>query len=397
MKILIVSRFFPYPEVTHAGGTNLFHYIEALGARGHEISLVSFIKERERPYVESMRSYCAEIEVVPGESSLGQRLAKAHYALRYPMQWVEAASPAMRRALSSMLGRRRFDIVHLEHLWLAQYLDLVDGPKTAVDEVDVDSVVLLRRARQAQSWLEKRYLDWCWRRTVELEIEACERIDLILARSDKDRQYLRCLAPGQNIRELLPWFEGVSKPPHPHSLVEEHSLLFVGDMRRINNVEAVVYFCRDIYPQILEAVPDAKLYIAGADPSARVKALANEHVVVTGFVEDLASYYARCQIFVAPLLVGGGIIIKILDALAAGRPTVCTSMGNEGIDALPGRDLYIADSPDLFARRTIELLTDTQKWREMAANARRFVEYKYDWEAIMDGLEDAYREVLTTV
>jgi glycosyltransferase involved in cell wall biosynthesis len=293
-----------------------------------------------------------------------------------------------------MLDHQVYDIVHFEHLWMSQYLDRVSNCKTVVDEVDVDSVVLFRRYRQTRKFWKRWYLFWCWLRTVQLEVKAFEQVDLVFARSDKDRKYLQCLVPGQNIQELPPWFEGVNKPSFPSDLVEEYSLLFVGNMRRSVNIEAVVYFCRHILPRVRKAVPDAKLYIVGDSPSEQVRRLANEHVIVTGYVEDLREYYARCQVFVAPLLVGGGIIVKVLDALATGRPVVCTSVANEGIEAVPGRDLYVADSPEKFAEYTVELLTDHERWQGMSKNGRAFVEHKYSWKRVIDGLEHAYASLL---
>ena len=397
MKILMVSRFFPYPKVTHSGGTDLFHYIEALQARGHQIALASYIMPAEQEYLHSMRPYCSVIETVPAISPWGQRLAKAPYLLAYPQQWVEAFSRPMRQVIQNLLSQQHYDLVHFEHLWTAQYLDLVQGSATALDEVDVDSIVLFRRSRRARSWLLRRYLRWCWLRTVQLEVDACEKMDLVFTRSDKDRKYLQCLAPDRNIRVLPPWFEGVQKTVLPLDHIEPRSLLFVGNMSRGPNIEAVVYFCEGIFPRVLQAIPDAHLYVVGDDPPSRIMHLSSDHITVTGYVQDLQPYYARCQVFVAPLLIGGGIIVKILDALAAGRPVVTTSIGNEGIEAVPGRDLHVADTSELFTDRVIDLLTSTQHWREMSQHGRRFVEQKYQWSTIIDDLEDAYARLLQAI
>jgi polysaccharide biosynthesis protein PslH len=394
MKILIVSLFFPYPKVTHAGGTNLFHYIEALQQCGHQISLLSFIQDCERPLLSSMKPYCVEIETVPAISGVFQRFAKAPYLLKYPAQWVEAFSRPMRRTMRAMLNRRHFDLVHFEHLWMTQFLDLVHDCATALDEVDVDSVVLFRRSRQAANWLVRQYLRWCWQRTVQLEVNACEKVDLVLTRSDKDRKYLQCLAPNRNIRVLPPWFEGLQQPAALPDQMEPHTLLFVGNMGRGPNVDAVLYFCKRILPQVLAVVPDARLYIVGDAPSEQIQRLADKHIIVTGYVPDLREYYARCQVFIAPLLIGGGIIVKILDALAAGRPVVCTSVACEGIETVSGRELYVADTAEKFAQRTIELLTDERSWQELAANGRALIERQFDWEHIVNDLEQVYLETL---
>lgn len=390
MKILIASLFFPYPEVTHAGGTNLFHYIEALNSRGHQVSLASYINEWEHPYIDVMRAYCAEIETIPAISTFGQRLDKFPYLFRYPLQWVEAYSPRMRNVLKGMLAKQKYDVIHFEHLWMGQYQSLVQGCAIVLDEVDVDSLVLFRRYRQARPFWRKIYLWWNWLRTIQLEADVCTKMDLIFTRSDKDCKYLQCLIPGRDFRILPPWFEGLDLHSLPLEQVEPHSLLFVGNMSRSPNVEAVVYFCEKIMQRILDEVPDAKLYVVGDAPQENVRQLAGDHVIVTGFVENLVEYYGRCQVFVAPLLTGGGIIVKILDALSAGRPVVCTSIGNEGIEAKPGRDICVADRPVEFANSVIRLLNDPQHWQEIATNGNGFFKSKYCWEIIVDNMEMAY-------
>ena len=394
MKILIAGLFFPYPEVTHSGGTDLYHYIQALAERGHAVSLAAFIQEAERPHLESMRRLCHSVQVVPAVSSLSQRLRKAHYLLSRPLQWVEAHSAEMRQALQDMLNQERYDILHFEHLWMAQYRDLAHGPRLALDEVDVDSLVLFRRHRQATAHIPRQVLKRWWRWTREYEAQVCGDMDLVFTRSAKDVEYLQTIAPGRNLKVLPPWFEGMQRRAAPAELVEPHSMLFVGDMSRRLNAEAAIAFCQSILPLVLNEIPDARLYIVGKGPPEAVRRLAGDHVVVTGYVERLDEWYARCQVFVAPMLVGGGIIVKILDALAYGRPVVCTTIGNEGIQAANGRDLYVADRPVLFARRVAELMVEPRRWQEMARHARQFIDEHYRWEQVAGGLERAYLELL---
>lgn len=392
--LLIISLFLPYPEVTHAGGTNLFHYIEALVKRGHRVSIASYIFPEEHQKVISLKPYCEEVSLVPAISTLEWRLLKAPYLMTHPLQWVEAYSPQMHRVISEMLTRKRYDMVHFEHLWMTQYVDLVSNCPVILDEVDVDSVVFYRKFRRDQSFWKRRYYYWCWQKSVRLEVDACERFDLIFTRSEKNRRYLQCLAPGRNIRELPPWFEGLEYDYQPESQVEKNNLLFVGNMSRQANIQAVEYFCQNILPKIIEVIQDVKFYIVGDAPDIQVKRLASEHVIVTGYVQDLESYYRRCQVFIAPIQIGGGIIVKVLDALAAGRPVVCTSIANEGIEAIPDQDLLVADSADLFAERIIELLKNASLWQRIASGGRAFIECKYHWETIADRLERAYLELV---
>jgi len=394
MRILIISRFFPYPDVTHSGGTDLFHYIKAMKLRDHQISIASFIKKNEYRYIEDMGHYCEEINVVPALSSFGQRVLKAPALLRFPLPWVEAISWEMKRVVGNMLTSRSFDIVHFEHLWTTQYFDRKYGYKTVLDEVDVDSVVFFRMYQKAKTIPQKLYYLWCWVRTVQLEVKACNLFDLVFVKSEKDRVYLNCLAPGRNIRILAPWFEGMERHVPENDAIERNCLLFVGNMSRAFNIQAAEYFCNNVLPLVTKDVPDVKFYIVGDAPPEQVRRLANDHVIVTGHVDDVWEYYIKCQVFVAPILVGGGIIVKILDALAAGRPVVCTTVGNEGIGGVSGVDLFVANSPVEFSQRIIELFLDAKRWDEMSRNARRFFKQRYNWNTIVSNLENAYLSIL---
>jgi polysaccharide biosynthesis protein PslH len=396
MKILIVGLFFPHPKVTHAGGIHLLNYIKALSTRGHEISLLSQITDSERLYLDSMDAYCAIVTTVPAISTFRQRVMKLPYILKYPKPWVEAFSPIMRRKLIELQDSNIYDIVHFEHLWTAQYLDLVSGPKTTLDEVDVDSLVFFRKYRKEKIPLKRMYFLWSWWRTLQLEVKFCNKFDLVFTKSDKDKCYLKSLVPDANILVINPWFEGLVNPQSEGDIMEGYSLLFVGNMGRDTNIEAVQYFCTSIFPKIANKVPKAKLYIVGDDPHPMVKKLANERVIVTGYVDDLLSYYQRCKVFIAPMLVGGGIINKILNALSVGRAVVCTSIANEGIGAIPNRDLFVADNPDDYAKLTIKLLNDDNEWQRISSNGKKFVFEKYNWHDSVNKLESAYIDILNT-
>jgi glycosyltransferase involved in cell wall biosynthesis len=117
-------------------------------------------------------------------------------------------------------------------------------------------------------------------------------------------------------------------------------------------------------------------------------------VVVTGYVKDIGPYYEKCAVFVAPILVGGGIIVKTLNAMSAGRPAVTTRFGNEGIEAIPEQGIRIADSPEEFAQKTVELLIGEGLWHRIAKNGREFVQRKYNWERAMQRLEKVYLSLM---
>ncbi len=143
-------------------------------------------------------------------------------------------------------------------------------------------------------------------------------------------------------------------------------------------------------------MPAAKLTIVGNGPPEEIRSIGqkDKDVIVTGFVEDIKPYYLKASVFVAPLFVGGGLIQKILDALAAGIPVVTTSIGNEGIDAVPDKEILIADDAEEFANKVILLLKDKGISQSISENGKAFVQNKFAWDGVIQKLEDEYKRLI---
>jgi glycosyltransferase involved in cell wall biosynthesis len=171
------------------------------------------------------------------------------------------------------------------------------------------------------------------------------------------------------------------------------ALVFVGNMDYRPNVDAMMYFCSQVLPRVRCALPDVQMWIVGINPRAEVRHLEGEGVHVTGRVDDVRPYYARSTACVVPLRAGGGTRLKILEAMAFGRPVVSTTIGCEGLDVVDGEHLFIADSADEFAEQTVRLLLDEALRRRVATEARRLAETCYDWDVVVTELEHVYREV----
>jgi len=160
-------------------------------------------------------------------------------------------------------------------------------------------------------------------------------------------------------------------------------LVFGGSLDVSMNQDAVIWFTSKILPLIGKHLPEIQFLIVGREPPPEIQRLSNlERVTVTGTVADVRSYYRQAAVFVAPLRVGGGTKLKVLEAMAMALPVVSTAVGAQGLNAESGRHLLVADNPNDFAGRVVELLNDREKAAQMGAAARRFVEEKYGWNAI---------------
>ena len=153
-------------------------------------------------------------------------------------------------------------------------------------------------------------------------------------------------------------------------------------------------FVVQILPLIRHTINPMEFWIVGGNPRPEVLELNGNGVRVTGRVEDVVPYYQQSTVCVVPLRAGGGTRLKILEAMALGRPVVSTTIGCEGLDVVDGEHLFIADTPEQFAQKTVRLLLDRHLSQYMCANARRLVEAHYGWDRIARRLTDVYDEMV---
>jgi glycosyltransferase involved in cell wall biosynthesis len=166
-------------------------------------------------------------------------------------------------------------------------------------------------------------------------------------------------------------------------------------MYRDHNLRGVNWFLDNVWPQVLAEVPEARLYIVGNKPPDSLCARQDpEHLIITGFVAALAPWYKAAEVFVSPLLIGGGLLQKVMDAMVMGVPVVATSGSNHGIGATPGEHLLVADTPEAFSRAVVHLLRDPAARAELGAAGQRFIRTHYDAEAAFDRWDAALRALI---
>jgi glycosyltransferase involved in cell wall biosynthesis len=165
-------------------------------------------------------------------------------------------------------------------------------------------------------------------------------------------------------------------------------LVFTGAMDYHANVDAVTWFCRDILPIVRESGIDPEFYIVGGRPAPAVKALEQiPGVAVTGFVDDIRTWYARADVCVLPMRLGRGVQNKVLEAMAMQRPVVTTTKAAEGVGAKDLQHLLVADSPEDIAKSVIELCKNPNARKQLGEAGRTYVTENFDWKRNMEKLE----------
>jgi glycosyltransferase involved in cell wall biosynthesis len=298
--------------------------------------------------------------------------------------------------IGKLFATRDFDIVQIESV-MGLYLATLPKSKRCKSIMMFQNFASQQFGRMSQvedGWDKKLR---AWVNGVSLgywEPRYAEKFDRCTTVSELDQQLLLKANPRLHI-DVIPNGVDIEKyrplPAPPEDAPA--SLMFIGSMAYPPCVDAVLHFWRESFPLIRQAINPIELWIVGADPHPAVLNLKGGGVHVTGRVADVMPYYQQSTVCVVPLRAGGGTRLKILEAMALGRPVVSTTIGCEGLEVVDGKHLFIADTPEQFAEKTVRLCRERQLYKQMAANARELVEARYGWDKIAERLMDVYGQV----
>jgi len=395
MKILFISPHFPYSQVPHAGGKTIYNLVKSLNKRGHEIDLVSMVSNDELGYIEEVKNICSSLHVISSNENIFNKIKRWSKVLfTYRIDIKKRYFFRLYKKVKELINMKKYDIIQVEHTLTANYLPEFGCSLSVLDMHDVISKPACRKCLLARNLFSRFLLKKKWQKIAGDELNICKKFDLLLTRSEYDKEDLLNQDSNLKIEVLPPWVD------FNHEVLKEkpshQKILFVGAMNRDVNIKAVIYFCEKILPRVRRILPEIKFYIVGNAPPPEIKVLEKKYknIVVTGFVEKLDSYYLDASVFVAPFFIGGGIIVKILESMSFGLPVVSTSIGNEGIQATPNKEILIADNPEDFSKKIILLLSDTSFWQIISENGKNFVYEKYTWGKVVQRLELLYGSFL---
>ena len=382
MHILVAYKQFPAPQIGHAGGQSVWRLLVRLRERGHRLSLVARIDEEER------RRYGKALAALEGLCEGRLILVPHHRAIAAPRPLALLRSyVALRRAVIRALDRFRPDLLHVEFAQTG--VATLGLPVLSFRAHDVNWFLAAQRAASLRGAARGRaeILRWAFRRA---EPWLYRRYAVLAAISEGDRRLL-VAATGRGDLLTLPLEP--SFPPEarhgPPAVAKGRNLLFVGAMDRAFNIEAVRWFLEHVWPDVRRAEPEASFYVVGAHPPAAVREWdGREGVHVTGFVDDLAAWYRAADLFVSPMLVAGGLLQKVLDAMAMGVPVVATPQSNHGVGA-PPEAITLADDARAFAEAIVALLRDRARARRQAERGVAFVTAHYDLDRALARWEEA--------
>jgi len=387
MKLLVLLPRVPYP-LEKGDKLRAFYQIKEL-SKYHDIYLIAL---QDTPLhdeaLEKIKSYCKEVYLFKlSWFSKCWGITRAFFK-GLPMQCGYFYSSKAKRKIEKLINKIHPDHIYCFMIRMAEYVKHHKHHKT-LDYQDVLSIGMKRRSEKAPFWKKPIFL---------YEYQALKRYEknifhhftnkIIITNIDRDlihhphRQYIQVIPNGIDFER----FAHIKKE-------KVHDLIFAGNMSYPPNIDAALFLVKSIFPKLLAKFPDLKLCICGANPAPTIKALASENITVTGWVDEMAEYYAQSKIFIAPMHLGTGLQNKLLEAMAMKLPCVTSPLAGKPLEgALHHNDLLICNNVNDYVEATSKLLNDEDFYHTIAENGYQFVKTNYDWEEIGKKLEEIVNE-----
>ena len=403
MRLLLLLPLAPRLGATNGGARVITQFLTELTAR-HEVAILYFREANEPGADAFFRERCAYLEEVvrpASEMSVPARLARylrlllSLFLLR-PMWVGDWLSPQFARRARLLVQRFQPEIVQAELHVMAQYFSVLgkhnDNARRVLVEYESSAraVLYIQNLTPLVRPLIEKIEKISWRR---YERKVYRQVDAIVAFTEADQKSIAKTAGRTPVHIISP---GTAIPEYPLDPLGSSppGLLFIGNFYHPPNADAARRLVEAIFPSVRRWLPEARLYIVGEKPPADLNLAHSENIIVTGRVPDVTPYLDEAAVFVAPLHLGGGIRIKVLESLAAGKAVVTTSLAAEGLDIQDGQELAIAETNREFVTRIVDLLENPEKRLAMAKRARAWSCQHIAWEHAIAKYEILYRELL---
>jgi glycosyltransferase involved in cell wall biosynthesis len=397
MKILWVKPGKILPLDT-GGKLRTYNILRHLAA-SHELTYLSYYAgERDEAYEREVRSHIPGTMCVhkPSQDLKGIRRHLDYFLQitgRAPYAVSRFADPQVKRLLEEWIPQRRFDVAVCDFLSSTLNFPVDLATPTALFQHNVESILWKRKADVEPRFLDRAVFKLESAKMSRFEPEQTRRFHHVIAVSETDRTAMSAMVDPSHI-SVVPTGVDLGKYRYDPELCPQGSLvIFTGSMDWQPNIDGVEYFCSEIWPLVLQRVPEARFRIVGRDPHPRVKKLASPSVEVTGTVPSIVDHLREAAAIVVPLRIGGGTRIKIYEGMAMGKATVSTTVGAEGLDVQHQRDILLEDSPSGFAGAIITLLQNEDARRRLEAGAATTAR-KYDWSVITEKFVEVLQKTI---
>ncbi|MBI2600893.1 glycosyltransferase family 4 protein [Candidatus Daviesbacteria bacterium] len=388
----MLTPYLPFPLLT-GGQTRSYNLIKRLSALGHEITLLCLVKnEDERKYVPELQKFCKEVQVFirPSKPWTLNNILRTGFSF-YPFLVIRNWAHGEKAFIENMLKVEQFDLIHAETFYVMPHIPKTKIPILLVEQT-IEYLVYRHYVEKYPLPFMKPFLYIDVSKLKFWELKYWKQANRVIAMSEEDKRIMLKISTALKV-DIVP--NGVDSGYFDHKIsskLADPVVLYLGNFTWLQNREAVRILVDQVWPIIKAKHQNAQLWIIGKDAEKFFPKLSKDGIRVEE-VKDVRGIYQQASVLVAPIYGGGGTRYKNFEAFASGLPVVTTSIGIGGTEAKDGVHVIIRDTPDQIAQAAIDLLEDEQKYQEIARNAKKLVEQRYDWDPIAKNLSIIYEEL----
>lgn len=398
MRILQIANKFPYPA-KDGGSIATLGLARALADLGHNVTVLAINTSKHYSDPGLLPAELKEkisFISVPVDTDIKMiPMLRNFFCSRWPYNAERFISEDVTIRLIALLKEEKFDVIQMEGLYLAPYLDVIRENSKAnvvMRAHNIEHEIWERTAAQAHG-LKKWYLKHLACRIRRMELQFLNHYDALVPITARDGDFMRSLGCSLPLH-VLPTGINAGEMTFDNSAVEFPTLFHIGALDWMPNQEGLLWFFENVWGKVLDKHPDLKFYLAGRNAPHRFMHLPFPNIVFLGEVDDAYAFISTKAVMVVPLLSGSGMRIKIIEGMAQGKAIVTTSIGTEGIDSVHGENIFIADKPDDFAKSICQLVEDRQLCFKTGEKARKFVNEHYDNKTITSSLVRFYENLM---
>lgn len=394
MRILWISHFLLYPETGYGALQRSRNLLIELCKR-HEVTYLSYYRDFDlsqgyslKEAKENLESICEKVILLPHKHN-GNQVLKLWTQISSlfnikPYSTLLYNSPVLIKKMQDLLIEEDIDLIYSDTMGMSEkILDKCNIP-TVLNHHNIESQMMFRRGEKASNLFMQFFLKLETLKLRHYEKKYCKQYNMNLTVSELDKQRLEDICDGASAVVIE---NGVDTGFFKFSNHRDHTnkeLIFTGGMSWYPNQDAMIFFTTKVWPLLKQNIPDIKLTIVGRNPGKELSDIVSkdEKITLTGFVPDVRDYVKKASIFIVPIRDGGGTKLKILDAMSQGIPIVSSALGFEGIDAIDGQHLFMANEPQEYVDKIKFILDTPEKSQAVAKNAYRLIEQKYAYKVI---------------
>ncbi|MFO7874435.1 MAG: glycosyltransferase family 4 protein [Bacteroidales bacterium] len=394
MRVLQLCHKLPYPPSD--GGSIAMHQItKGLMDKGIDVKVMALVPSGNETALEKIPiKYIrqTQLETFPIDTRVKPLPAFINIFTRESYNISRFYCKKAAKRLGEILDQETFDIIQMEGLFLTPYISVIrqhTGTPILFRSHNIEHFIWERMARSAKNPLKRQYLKFLASRLKSYEMETVHQVDGLVAISPVDLRFFRENGFAQP-SVTVPVAVEAEKYAYADVVPEENTVFHLGSMDWRPNQEGVRWFLQEVWPLVVSRQPELHFILAGKKIPEWFNHYEGENVLVAGEVPDAVAFMHSRQLMVVPLRSGGGMRVKIVEGMAAGKAIVSTSIGAEGIDCNHDENILLADTPEEMADTILYCFSDPDKMKQLGRQARQFAAENHATGPIMDRLITFY-------